>query len=213
MKLKVFALLTLSLPLALAHWSAQAAEAGFDYKVLSPAQGKESRAKVEVIEFFSYRCPHCFHLEPGLEAWVAKLPKSVKVKRIPVIFSETWEPTARAYYALEAMGLADKLHTQVFEAMHTKGFNFDDPSVFFDWAAKQGVDANKLRNAYHSFGVSSRIARSKLLAKNYKLEGVPTLAVNGKYITSVSMTGSTEALFTTLDDLIAMEMGKGTGKK
>ncbi len=205
---RLVALFLIALAVAFHHGTLHAAEAGFDYKVISPTQAKESRAKVEILEFFSYRCPHCAQLEPSLKAWTAKLPKGVEVRRVPVVFSDTWETTARAYYALEAMGLVNKLHDKVFDAMHKQGYNFDDPGVFFDWAAKQGVDAKKLQDVYRSFGVSSKIARSKMLAKGYKLEGVPALAVNGKYITSASMTGTYSGLFATLDELVAMELGR-----
>jgi len=209
MKVRLFASLALALPLAFTSFQANAGEAGFDYQVLATAQPKETKAKVEIIEFFSYRCPHCFQLEPSLKAWIAKQPASVKVIRQPVIFSDKWEASARAYYALEATGSLEKVHLKVFEAMHEQGFNFDDPAVFFDWAGKQGLDANKLRDAYDSFSTSSKIARAKQLAQSYKLEGVPTLAVNGKYLTSASMTGSTPAMYATLDELVRKELGKG----
>jgi thiol:disulfide interchange protein DsbA len=213
MKLARFRTLFLALPLALSAPLSHAIEAGFDYQVLTTAQPKESRAKVEIIEFFSYRCPHCFHLEPSLKEWSAKLPAGVKMIRQPVIFSEKWEPAARAYFALESLGLVDKLHYKVFQAMHEQGFNFDDAGIFYDWAAKQGVDTNKLRDAYNSFSTLSKVARAKQLARNYKLEGVPTLAVNGKYLTSVSMTGTQAAMYTTLDELIRQELAGGVKPK
>jgi thiol:disulfide interchange protein DsbA len=208
MKSRLFAALALALPLSLSTFQAAAIEAGFDYQVLATAQPKETKAKVEIIEFFSYRCPHCFQLEPSLHAWMAKLPAGVKVVRQPVIFSETWEPGARIFFALESLGLLDKMHAKVFEAMHQQHYNFDDPSIFFDWAGKQGLDVPKLRDAYHSFSTGSKVARAKLLARNYKIEGVPTLAVNGKYLTSASLTGSTPAMFSVLDELVRKEMRK-----
>lgn len=213
MNVRVIALLVLALPLALTSTPAAAIEAGFDYQVLAAPQPKETQAKVEIIEFFSYRCPHCFQLEPSLKEWIAKQPATVKIIRQPVIFGEKWEFTARAYYALESMNLLEKMHLKVFEAMHQQGFNFDDPAVFFDWAGKQGLDVNTLRDAYNSFGTGSKIARAKQLARAYKLEGVPTLAVNGKYLTSASITGSYPALYTALDELVRMELGRGAKGK
>jgi thiol:disulfide interchange protein DsbA len=207
MKSTLLATLLLAFPLVLGSAQASAAEAGFDYQVLATAQPKETKAKVEIIEFFSYRCPHCFHLEPSLKEWIAKQPAGVKVIRQPVIFSDKWEPAARAYFALESIGAVEGLHYKVFQAMHEQGFNFDDTGTFYDWAAKQGVDVNKLRDAYNSFSTLSKVARAKQLARNYKLEGVPTLAVNGKYLTSVSMTGSQAAMYSTLDELVRKESG------
>lgn len=207
--------LALTFSLAFSAAATHAAEAGFDYQVLATAQPKETKAKVEIIEFFSYRCPHCFQLEPSLKAWIAKLPPGVKVIRQPVIFSDKWEATARAYFALESIGAVESLHYKVFEAMHQQGMNFDDAGIFYDWAGKQGVDVNKLRDAYNSFSTLSKVARAKQLARNYKLEGVPTLAVNGKYLTSVSMTGSQASMYATLDELVRKELGAGAkaGKK
>jgi thiol:disulfide interchange protein DsbA len=198
---------TLALSLTLAAPTILAADAGFEYQVLANAQPKESKAKVEIVEFFSYRCPHCFQLEPSLRDWIAKLPAGVKVIRQPVIFSEKWESSARIYFALESLGLVEKMHLKVFEAMHQQGYNFDDAGVFYDWAGKQGLDVNKLRDAYNAFGTLSKVARAKQLARNYKLDGVPALAVNGKYVTSASMTGSYAALFSTLDELVRKEQG------
>ncbi len=200
-----FAALAVALPLVAMPMTAAALEAGKDYQVLSPVQPTESKGKVEVIEFFAYTCPHCFSLEPALNAWARKLPKNVVLKRQPVIFSDSWEPMARAYFALKALGAVDRLHDDVFNAIHVEDKKLMDPDTFFDWGAKHGLDRAKLKAAYESFTVNADIARTKALARNYKLSGVPTLAVNGKYLTSASMTGSQEKTLAVVDALIKME--------
>lgn len=199
--------LGLALGVALATPASATVEPGRDY-VEIPPQPVETRTKVEVKEFFWYRCPHCSQLEPDLEAWMKKLPKHVSFIRQPTVLGDSWLPLTRAYYALEALGLVDKLHGQVFHAIHTQGIDLNDPETFFQWAAGKGVDRKRLENAYKSFAVATKTARAKQVARDYKLDGVPALVVNGRYLTSVSHTGSHKALFETLDALIAQEQKK-----
>jgi len=206
--------LILALPLAAAMPAAQAVDAGIDYAVLSPAQRTDAKAgQVEVLEFFWYRCPHCFQLEPELNAWAKKLPKNVVLKRVPGILNDSWVPLARAYYALEALGRVDQLHDEVFKAIHSQGMDLNNPETFFDWAVTKGVDRQKLAAAYNSFGVNSKVMRAKQMTQTYKLTGVPGFAVNGKYTTSAYMTGSQAKMFEALDELIAMELKAKGGKR
>ena len=194
--------------LAMAAQFAVAAEAGKDYAVLAQPQKTERQGKIEVIEFFAYTCPHCFDLEPELNAWAKKLPRSVVLKRQPVIFADDWEPMARAYFALEALGAVDRLHGDVFNALHIEDRGLKDPDVFFDWGAQHGLDRAKLKAAYLSFSTAAKVNRAKQLQRAYKVNGVPTLAVNGKYLTSGSMTGSNSKTLAVAGELIARE-GKG----
>jgi protein dithiol oxidoreductase (disulfide-forming) len=179
-----------------------AADAGFDYAVLSPPQRTDSPGKVEVIEFFWYKCPHCYHLEPGLNQWLKTLPKYVAFKRIPAILNDNWLPMAKAYYAMEALGVTDRLHDQVFDAIHEERINLDNLDTLAAWMAKHGVGQEKFKRTYNSFSVSAKANRARQLTRSYKINGVPTLAVQGRYTTSMSMTGSESALFSTLDQLI-----------
>jgi thiol:disulfide interchange protein DsbA len=209
---KILATLALSLPLALLAQPAAALEAGKDYLVLSPAQPTDSKGKVEVLEFFAYTCPHCFELEPDLSAWAKKLPKDVVLKRVPAVFSVKWEPMARAFYTLESLGQLERLHVDVFEALHLKNQNLTTPEAFINWAAAQGLDRKRVESTYNSFGISMKVARAKQMSSAYKLSGVPALVVNGKYLTSGSMTGSHAATLAAVDQLIAMEKGIRTAK-
>jgi len=204
---KFVTILGLALPLLLCLPAAHALDAGVDYAEVSPPQHTDVRHdQVEVLEFFWYRCPHCFHLEPELNAWAKKLPKSVVLERIPGILSNGWVPLARAYYALQALGLAHKLHEQVFEAIHVQHIDLNNPEIFFDWAATKGVDRRKLVAAYNSFGVNSKVMRAKQMTRAYKLTGVPSFAVDGKFTTSAYMAGGQEQLFKVLDGLVDMEL-------
>ncbi len=192
------------------HVQAQSAfEAGRDYLVLSPAQSVEQKGKIEVLEFFWYRCPHCMQFEPELAAWRKKLGRDVVVVRQPAILADHWEPLARVYYTLEALGAADRLHTAVFEAVQNQGHNLNDPETFFDWAAGQGLNRNRVKDAYHSFGVASKVNRARQVTRNYRLNGVPAVAVNGKYLTSATFTGSHARTLEAVDTLIEQERRAG----
>ncbi len=198
------------LPLVLSSYlpAIQAAEWGRDYVEITPAQPVEApRGKVEVIEFFWYRCPHCAELEPALEAWAKGLPGDVLLRRQPAVLNDGWLPLTRAYYALEAVG-ALKLHAAVFTAIHRDRIDLNDPETFFDWAAARGVDRKRLAEAYHSFSVNAKAARAKQLTARYRITGVPAFVVNGKYQTSAYLTGGHRELFQVLDALIGQERGK-----
>lgn len=211
---KFFATLALALPLLLAAAPASALDEGVDYLTLAPAQRTDvKKGQIEVTEFFWYGCPHCFHLEPELNAWAKKQAKDVVIKRVPAVLNESWAALARAYYALESLGLLSKLHGDLFNAIHVNGMDLNPPDAFFDWAVTKGVDRKKLASAYNSFGVNSKVMRAQQMTKSYKLSGVPGFAVNGKYLTSAYMTGSQPKLFEALDLLIAMERKAGGKKK
>ena len=180
-----------------------AAQGKPSYKPLANPQTVESGEKIEVVEFFWYGCSHCFDLEPFLKKWTARLPKDVEFRRIPAIPTERWMPNARTFYTLEAMGLLDKLHGEVFDAIHIDRVNINDEKIQLEWMAKKGVDRSKFNEAWKSFSVQSKTKRAVQLTQSFDVTGVPTLVVDGKYTTSVAMAGSPEGLMKTLDELIA----------
>lgn len=175
--------------------------AGKDYELLTP-QPTSTPGKVEVSEFFSYGCSHCDALEPLLESWIKKAPKDVVVKRVPVAFSAAWTPLQKMYYALEGLGLLERLNAKVFDAMHRQNVRLTDESVQFDWVAAQGVDRKKYQDMYQSFAVQSAVARAQKLTRDYRIQGVPSLAVGGRYLTSASLTGSHQAALSVVDQLV-----------
>ena len=175
---------------------------GKEYALVSPPQATETGKKIEVLEIFSYRCPHCFELEPLIEPWAKKLPKNVVFRRMPAAFNDSWVPLAKAYYAAEAIGVTEKIHAEIFNAVHVLKLNLNDENILFDWVAKQGVDRKKFADAYRSFGVQSQVARNRQQVAAYGVDGVPSIIVNGKYSSSSSMAGGHEALLQTLNFLI-----------
>lgn len=175
---------------------------GHDYARVKNPQPVTTGKQVEVLEFFWYRCPHCFQLEPGLNSWLKTLPRDVQVRRVPAVFRDDWMPGAKLYYTLEQMGLLNRLHTKVFDAYHVENINLNDPAVLGGWIAKQGVDRKKFEGIYNSFSIQSKATQGARLATAYAITGVPVFIIDGKYTTSVSMTGSPARLFEVLDQLI-----------
>lgn len=182
---------------------AQTLREGRDYTLLSPPQPTEP-GKIEVIEFFSYMCPHCAHFEPVLEPWVKALPKDVAFRRVPVVYRPQWEAPARLYYALETMNEVDRLHMAVFNAIHVDGSNLTTDDAVADWAAKKGLDRKKFTGVYNSFAVQSELQRAKQTTAAYRIDAVPSLVIAGKYRTPPeNFTGSHEDLLKIANALIA----------
>jgi len=177
---------------------------GIDYIELRPPQAADSPGKIEVLEFFWYRCPHCYALEPDLEAWVKQLPRDAQFKRVPGILNEDWAIDGRIFYTLEAMGQVERLHRPLFDAIHQQGgarLHGDEYAKWVaDWLAKQGVDIKKYDATFHSFTVESKLRRAMQMSQAYKLDGVPSLAVQGRYV--VMATASRQKMLATTSYLI-----------
>jgi protein dithiol oxidoreductase (disulfide-forming) len=176
---------------------------GKDYVRLRNPQPVETGKKIEVIEFFSYGCPHCSDLEPILQAWIQKLPPDVQFRRVPVMFQQRWEALAKIYYTLDAMGDETRLSPEVFKAVHVNGVPLYQDKAFFDWAASHGLDRTRVAEVYGSFAVSSKFNRAKALAQAYNIQSVPTIIVDGKYLTASDRVGTHAAMPPVLDALVA----------
>ena len=159
-------------------------QAGRDYRVLEKPQPTESGERVEVIEFFWYSCPHCNSLEPDLNQWLKKQGDKVAFKRVPVAFRDSMVPQQKLFYTLEAMGQVENLHAKVFNAIHVQRKRLDREDAIIDWIATQGVDKKKFLDVYNSFGVQSKVRRAAQLQQAYRVDGVPMLAVAGRYLTA-----------------------------
>ena len=211
-------LAALLLTFAVSSSAAAQLVAGRDYRVISPPQPTESGKKVEVLEFFWYGCPHCNALQPTLRTWLKQKPADVEFRRVPAILADSWVPLTRAYYALEVTGAVEKLHHEVFSAIHEKNLRLQEPKVLFDWVAQNGLDRQKFADAYGSFGVQSRTQRSVEMSRNYDISGTPTITVDGKYLVAPSMTLKPnrdvdyEKFFHILDQVIAMARKEHAGK-
>lgn len=198
---------------SLSTFAAEPVMEGHDYELVKPARAVATGNKVEVLEFFWYRCPHCFQLEPALSKWLKTLPKDAQIRRVPAVFRPDWLPGAKLYYTLEQTKLLGRLHEKAFNAYHIENLDLDNPSVLGGWIAKQGGNRKQFEGVYNSFAIQSKATQGAQLATAYGIRGVPAFIVDGKYSTSVSMTGSEARLFEVLDQLIAKARAERSGKK
>lgn len=176
---------------------------GRDYTVLNPPQATEP-GKIEVIEFFSYMCPHCAHFDPVLAPWVKALPKDVVFKRVPVVFRPQWEAPARLYYTLESLNELDRLHGAVFNAIHVDGSVLTTDDGVGEWVAKKGLDRKKFADVYGSFALQSKVQRAKQMTAGYAISSVPSIVVAGKYkAPTENFAGDHADLLKIMDGLIA----------
>ena len=179
-------------------------EAGNDYLVVEKAAPVEAPAgKIEVVEFFWYSCPHCNAFEPAFEAWRKRAPKDLAVRRVPVAFQDSFVPQQRLYYALEAMGLLEKLHAKVFAAIHAEKQNLTKGEQIADWIAKQGVDKAKFLEQFNSFSVATKASKGTQLQNTYKVEGVPAMGVAGRFYTDGTLAKSMDRALTVVEFLAA----------
>ena len=175
---------------------------GKHYTVLTKPQPTEDSNKIEVLEFFWYGCPHCYHLHPHLKAWLATLPSDVSFRYVPANLRANWVTAAKVFYAIEAMGKTDTLHDLIYDAIHRDKIDLHNESILFDWIEKQGVDRKKFESTFNSFAVQNQVARSTQMVRQYQLTGVPALIVNGKYMTSGGMNSTPQGTIDTLNALI-----------
>ena len=174
------------------------------YAPLNPPQPTDGGGKIEVIEFFWYGCPHCYSMEPAVNAWLKTMPKDVVYKRVPALPSENWAPMVSMYYTLEAMGLLDQYHGRVFDAIHKHNVNLHNKAKRDDWLKANGIDPVKYAEVEKSFSVSTKVVRARQMTQAYKVDSVPRFIVNGKYVTSAEQAGGNDKIFPTIDQIIAV---------
>ena len=171
-------------------------------KLAQPVAVTAPAGKIEVIEFFSYGCPHCYSLEPTLEAWAKRLPADVVFKRVPVGFNALYENYQKIYYALEAMGQLEHMHRKVFDAIHKQRQRLDKEADIAAFMTANGVDGAKFLELYKSFSVQTKARQAQQLSQSYKIDGVPAMGVHGRYVTSGSQAGSNERALAVTDALV-----------
>lgn len=182
-----------------------ALDEGIDYARIEPAQPTANPDKIEIVELFWYGCPHCFSLEPHLTRWLAKKADDIEFIRIPAGFNAVWLLHAKTYYVAQELGVLDKIHQPLFEAIHSKNRKLDTLQALADFFAEQGVNKEAFYKAFnHSFFVHTQSQRSTIMPDRYGITGVPALIVNGQYRLTAQMAGgSNENLMKILDEVIA----------
>lgn len=158
--------------------------------------------KIDVVEFFSYGCPHCYALEPLIEPWAKKLASDVSFRQVPVGFSVPYQVLQKTFYALEEMGQLPNMHRKVFAAIHQQGRRLNTESDVVAFMTASGVDAAKFTEAYRGFGVNTKCNRAKQLSEAYKIDGVPAVGIQGRYYTAASLAGTHERALAVADYLI-----------
>lgn len=161
--------------------------------------------KIEVTEYFSYGCPHCFKFDPIINAWKDTLPKDVMFDRTPAIWNKDYEVYAQTYYTAKALHILDKVHTPIFRAIHVQGMQLNTPSAMAKFFSQFGVDPKVFAKTYESFGVRARVQQAEARGRAYRASGVPTLIINGKYRIEGSMAGSNTNMLRVADFLIDKE--------
>jgi protein dithiol oxidoreductase (disulfide-forming) len=195
-----------------AQAQARAFKEGADYlRLKNPAPVESPAGKVEVVEFFWYGCTHCNSFEPQLEAWSKNIPKDAVLRRVPVAFRSDFEPHQRLFYTLEEMGKLPQLHKKVFQTIHEQRQPLNSAQLVTAWAGAQGIDTAKFTAMYNSFGVSTKVRKATQLQDQYQVEGVPSLGVAGRFITSQEYAKSMERALQVVDYLVGQSKSNKAG--
>jgi len=175
------------------------------YEALTPPQPTQNPDKIEVIEFFWYGCPHCYTLEPAMEKWLKTKPANVEFIRQPAVFSDLWGKHAKAYFVAEALGVVDKVHADLFDAIQNKKQKLTSEDQLAKFFVAHGVDETEFRNTYNSFLIDAKLRQAKAMGPRYGITGVPAVIINGKYKTTGPLAKSQENMIEVMNRLIQQE--------
>lgn len=173
------------------------------YEVISPAQPTVEADKIEIIEFFWYGCPHCYSFEPILKNWLKKQSDNINFIRIPAIFSARWGKHAKAYFTAEALGVAEQLHDEFFDAIQNKKQKLETEDQLAKFFVVHGIEEQAFRTNYNSFLVDTKMRKAKSMAPRYGIRSVPTIIIDGKYKTNASIAKGQNNITVVIDQLIA----------
>jgi thiol:disulfide interchange protein DsbA len=173
------------------------------YRIDPPRVAADDR-RIEVIEFFYYGCPVCYETQPILSRWLGTAPEYVSIRRVPALSTEKWEPYAKLFYALEALGAVGRLHWPVYDNIHFEDVKLNDEKIMADWVARNGIDRQKFVETYGSADVAGKVAQARELLKAYDVRGVPTFIVDGKFLTSARLAGGTSQVIEVIDHLVRL---------
>lgn len=191
--------------LFMAQASAANWQEGKHYQELDTPVRTATESGIEVAEVFWYGCPHCYTFKPLVESWAEDLPEDVNYVKVPAALGSSWEPHAKAFYALEAMGELDKVHDALFDALAGERRPLNSGEALADFVAGHGVDGEEFLKNYNSFGVNAKMQQAQSKIRGARVTGTPTMLVNGKYRITASMAGGHEAVLEVVDYLIEQE--------
>jgi len=179
---------------------------GTHYQRLSPTQPTSSSPdQVEVAEIFWYGCPHCYTFDPYLENWKETLAEDVNFIRIPAVWNNVLQTHAKVYFTAELLDVIDEVHTPIFREIHVNRNMLTETNALVDFFAQYGVMPDEFNQTFESFAVFTRMQRADELSRRYRISSVPTVVVNGKYVTNATMAGDYPDLLRLVDELVAME--------
>ena len=190
-------LVALAMPLAYVE--------GVHYKPTTKRLATSDKNRVEVVEMFSFSCPHCFRFEPQIIEWKETLPDNVKFVQVPAIFRDSWLQLAKVYYTAEKMGDLEKLQPLIFNAIHVDKRRLQTEDQLLDFVAEQGIDRDTFAKEMKSMSVTRKVKEALLISQTSGITGVPSMIVNGKYIVDGPMAGSMEDVLKIVDFLIQQE--------
>lgn len=176
------------------------------YTPIRPEQPTQvEKGKVEVVEIFFYGCIHCYHYEPHLLKWLKHKPKNAEFYRMPVIFNQGQVPLAKAFYTAEKLGILDRIHEQLFDAINKENRNIFDADAIKAFFIEQGVDGDEFSRVFNSMEINIKVKQAQAMVRKYRITGVPSVVINGKYLTGPSFAESYNNLETVMNKLIARE--------
>lgn len=178
---------------------------GIDYQRIGSSQPTESSSRIEVTEMFWYRCPHCYRFEPVLEKWLESEPEHVRFTRIPAIPRSDWAFLARVYYTEEFLGVVDRIHRPLFDAIHKDKRKLRNQQDVADFFIEHGISQEKFDQAWNSDAVAAKVRQARQVTEQYEISGVPTMIINGKYRTSAILAGGSRNLLKVVEYLIDKE--------
>jgi thiol:disulfide interchange protein DsbA len=178
---------------------------GVHYKSTAQLLATSSEENVEVIEMFSYACPHCFHLDPLVEEWKKTLPENVVFVAVPAIFRDSWLELAKLFYTAEATGDLETLHPLIFNAIHVEKRRMVTEEDMLNFVADQGIDRENFVKMMNSFAVKGKVKKALMMSQLSGITGVPAMIVNGKYISTGPMAGGHPNLLKAVDFLVQKE--------
>lgn len=183
---------------------AQQVRRDVDYRIIPHQQAVQTGDRIEVIDFFFYACPYCNELAPHLDRWLKRKQADVVFRRMPVVRHDSWVPLAKTYFTLEAMGEVDRLHLTVYRSYHVDDLYMSQEKVIAEWAAKNGLDSEKFMAIYRSDEVRQKVEIARKATQDYDIQGTPSVVVDGKYLTSSSMTPGVPQVIPVIDGLIRL---------
>ncbi len=178
---------------------------GVEYKLLTPPQATHEKNKIQVIEFFSYACPHCYHFEPFVRTWLKNKAANVEFVRIPAIFNAKWELLAKVFYTSEALNVTKIMHDKIFDAIHGQRKRINSLDDIKEIFVANGVTASDFDATINSFGVANKLLMAKKLTSSYKVDGVPLIVINGKYRTNSTLAKGHENMLKVTNFLVDKE--------